>query len=46
MGWSTIVQQLHFSVNAFFQISRAFRVVAAAITFSCTLFEIMSTFYQ
>ena len=46
MDWSTIVQQLHFSVNAISQISSAFRVAAAAIIFSCTLFETMSTFSQ
>ena len=38
MGWSTIVQQLHSSVNAIPQISRAFCVVVAVIICSCTLF--------
>ena len=46
MGWNTIMQQLHSSVNAISKISRAFCVVVAAIICSCTLFETMSTFYE
>ena len=38
MDWSTIVQQLHSSVNAISQISRAFFVVVAVIICIFTLF--------